>query len=122
MKLMAFVSTAKPEAARDFYADTLGLKLQSEEPIALVFDSGGVMLRISIVKELNPQPFTVLGWDVPDIRTRLHELVSKGVKFEHYGFPTQDAEGVWLTPDGTQVAWFKDPDGNLLSLAQFPQH
>lgn len=120
MNLMAFVSTTNPKAARAFYGDTLGLTLTSDEPMALVFDCHGVMLRISIVEELHPQPFTVLGWEVADIRVRLRELLAKGVKFEHYGFPTQDAEGIWLTPDGTQVAWFKDPDGNLLSLTQFP--
>lgn len=119
-KLIAFATTKDPDAARAFYADVLGLTLTSTEPVALVFDSGGVMLRISIVKDFQPQPFTVLGWQVADIRARLRELAAKGVSFEHYGFPSQDAEGIWLTPDGTQVAWFKDPDGNLMSLTQFP--
>ena len=117
---MAFVSTAQPEKARQFYSETLGLRLVASEPVALVFDSDGVMLRISIVKELTPQPFTVLGWDVDDIAASMRALAAKGVRFENYGFPGQDDAGIWTTPDGTQVAWFKDPDGNLLSLTQFP--
>jgi catechol 2,3-dioxygenase-like lactoylglutathione lyase family enzyme len=120
-KVMTFVSTAYPDKARTFYRDVLGLTLVSEEPIALVFDVAGVMLRVSVVKKLTPQPFTVLGWQVPDLRASLDELAAKGVAFEPFGFPGQDADGVWTTPDGTLVAWFKDPDGNLLSLTQFPE-
>ena len=119
-KLMAFVSTRDPEKAKAFYFEILGLEFKSEDPFAIVFDSNDVMLRISIVKDLNPQPFTVLGWDVPDIRVRIRDLASKGVNFERYSFIPQDADGIWTTEDGTQVAWFKDPDGNLLSLTQFP--
>lgn len=118
-KLIAFATTTQPDKARSFYRDTLGLTLTAEEPIALVFDSDGVMLRVSIVKDLHPQPFTILGWEVPDISARLHELSAKGVTFEKYGFPGQDKDGIWSAPDGTLVAWFKDPDGNLLSLTQF---
>jgi catechol 2,3-dioxygenase-like lactoylglutathione lyase family enzyme len=120
-KLMSFVSTTNPDKARTFYRDVLGLTLITEEPLALVFDAAGVMLRVSVVKELTPQPFTVLGWQVPDIRTSLNELKAKGVIFEQYGFPGQDADGIWTTLDGTRVAWFKDPDSNLLSLTQFPE-
>lgn len=118
-KLMAFVSTSQPEKAKDFYTN-LGLKLVTQEPMALVFDAGGTMLRLSIVENFTPQPFTVLGWQVADMQADLRELSSKGVKFERYDFPGQDANGVWTAPDGTQVAWFKDPDGNLLSLTEFP--
>ena len=119
-KLMAFASTKDPAKAKAFYGETLGLKLTSEDSFGIVFDSNGVMLRVSIVKDFTPHPFTVLGWQVADIRTSLRELVAKGVAFERYGFVKQDEEGIWTTDDGTQVAWFKDPDGNLLSLTQFP--
>ena len=119
-KLMAFVSTRNPQKAKAFYSGILGLRFTSEHPFAVVFDSQGVMLRISIVKDLTPQPFTVLGWQVPDIRATIHELGRKGVSFERSDFIPQDADGIWITDDGTQVAWFKDPDGNLLSLTQFP--
>jgi catechol 2,3-dioxygenase-like lactoylglutathione lyase family enzyme len=120
-KLMSFVSTSDPDKARSFYRDVLGLTLVTEEAVALVFDAAGVMLRVSVVDKLTPHPFTVLGWQVPDIRATLAELKANGVSLEHYGFPTQDADGIWTTPDGTMVVWFKDPDGNLLSLTQFPE-
>jgi len=120
-KLISFVSTINPDKALTFYRDVLGLTLVTEAPNALVFDAAGVMLRVSVVKDLKPQQFTVLGWQVPDIRTSLNELKPKGVTFEQYGFSGQDADGIWTTQDGTKVAWFKDPDGNLLSLTQFPE-
>ena len=119
-KLMAFVSTSQAEKAKDFYINLLGLKLVTQEPMALVFDADGTMLRLSIVENFTPQPFTVLGWQVADMQAALRELAAKGVKFEQYDFPGQDADGVWRAADGTQVAWFKDPDGNLLSLTEFP--
>lgn len=119
-KLMAFASTKDPAKAKVFYGETLGLKLTSEDSFGIVFDSNGVMLRVSIVQDFTPQPFTVLGWQVTDIRADLRMLVAKGVAFERYGFVKQDEDGVWTTDDGAQVAWFKDPDGNLLSLTQFP--
>lgn len=119
-RLMAFVSTTQPDRARHFYQDVLGLNLISEDPIALVFNCAGTMLRITVVKEFSPQPFTVLGWRVADLSSRMKELSAKGVTFEQFGFPTQDEIGIWTTRDGAQIAWFKDPDGNLLSLTQFP--
>lgn len=119
-KIMAFASTKDPARAKIFYGETLGLKLTSEDAFGLVFDSNGVMLRVSIVKDFTPQPFTVLGWQVADIQASMRELVAKGVAFERYTFVTQDEDGIWTTDDGTQVAWFKDADGNLLSLTQFP--
>lgn len=119
-KLMAFAVTKEPDKARAFYTDVLGLTLVAHEPTELVFDANGSMLRVSIVKDFTPQPFTVLGWRVADIRSLRRELAAKGVTFENYGFPGQEAENIWTAPDGAQVAWFKDPDGNLLSLTQFP--
>jgi catechol 2,3-dioxygenase-like lactoylglutathione lyase family enzyme len=118
-KLMAFVATTDPERAKTFYAQTLGLRLVGDEPFALVFDCHGTLLRISKVQSLTPAPFTVLGWAVDDLRGHLGRLAARGVRCERFeGFP-QDALGVFTFPDGTQVAWFKDPDGNLLSLTQF---
>ena len=117
-KMMSFVSTADPEKALAFYQDVLGLQLTDKNAMALVFDSEGVMLRISIVEKLEPQEFTVLGWQVEDIRAEMETLAAKGVEFVNYGFPGQDEQGVW-NAGGTLIAWFKDPDGNLLSLAQF---
>jgi catechol 2,3-dioxygenase-like lactoylglutathione lyase family enzyme len=118
--LVAFVTIVDVDKARTFYRDTLGLSLISEDlPFALVFDANGTMLRASIGKSRLNLPGTVLGWDVPDIRAAMSELASAGVQFERYDFMQQDDKGVWTSPGGAQVAWFKDPDENLLSLTEF---
>ena len=114
----AFVPTTDPARARRFYQDTLDLDLVGDEQFALVFDLAGTMLRITRVDELQPQPFTLLGWRVSDIAATVRELAGRGVSFERFGGLEQDALGVWRSPSGAQVAWFKDPDGNLLSLSQ----
>ena len=118
-KIICFVATRNPAAAREFYERTLGLKLVSDDPFAIVFDADGVMLRVQKVDELTPAKHTVLGWDVPDISARIQELTHKGVRFERYPGLPQDELGAWTTPSGAKVAWFKDPDGNTLSLTQF---
>jgi catechol 2,3-dioxygenase-like lactoylglutathione lyase family enzyme len=118
-ELMAFVATTHPDRARQFYASVLGLRLVADEPWALVFDAHGAMLRIQKTPELQAAKHTVLGWRVPDIEETMIGLAAKGVRFERYSFLPQDELGVWTTPDGTRVAWFKDPDGNTLSLTQF---
>lgn len=118
--LVAFVTIVDVDKARGFYRDTLGLTLVSEDlPFALVFDANGIMLRVSISKNRVNTPGTVLGWDVPDIGATMSELASAGVRFERYAFLEQDEAGVWISPTGAKVAWFKDPDGNLLSLTEF---
>ncbi|MGH7949227.1 MAG: VOC family protein [Candidatus Binataceae bacterium] len=117
--LIAFVGTKQPEPAKAFYTGVIGLRLTEDSPFALVFDANGVMLRVFKVRELTPAPFTVLGWNVPDIKLAMRDLASKGITFERYQGMPQDEWGVWTTPDGHQVAWFKDPDGNTLSLTQF---
>jgi catechol 2,3-dioxygenase-like lactoylglutathione lyase family enzyme len=116
-KLKAFVSTVQPQKAIQFYRDILGLKLLSEDKYGFELDADGSYLRISIVEKLTPQPFTVLGWDSDDIISLIKSLNEKGVRFEKYSFIEQDPSGIWTAPDGTRVAWFKDPDGNLLSLS-----
>ena len=116
-KLVAFVGTRDAGRARDFYRDLLGLKLVSEDGFALVFDVNGTMLRVTMVPELVPAKFTVLGWQVPDIEAGVRRLQQAGVTFERYDFP-QDDLGIWTSPSGARVAWFKDPDGNVLSLSQ----
>jgi catechol 2,3-dioxygenase-like lactoylglutathione lyase family enzyme len=117
-KLVAFVGTADAKRARAFYADVLGLRLVSEDDFALVFDAGGAPLRVAIMPKVAAAPYTVLGWQVPDVRSTIDALVRRGVQFERYGFMLQDDLGVWTAPSGARVAWFKDPDGNLLSLTQ----
>lgn len=118
--IVAFVAAKDPDRARDFYAHTLGLRRVSEDPFALVFDGGGTMLRVAIVPEVHPAGYTVLGWTVPDIHHAILELGRRGVAFERYEGLQQDDHGVWDSPGGARIAWFRDPDGNTLSLTEFP--
>ena len=117
--IMAFVAITDRERSRAFYADVLCLTLTSEDTLALTFDAGGTVLRLALVEELQPRGFTVLGWIVADIAASARNLAARGVEFKRYGFMEQDALGVWTAPDGAQVAWFPDPDGNTLSITQF---
>ncbi len=115
--IMAFVATQDPERAKPFYRDVLGLKLLSDEPFALVFDAHGTTLRVQKAGPFTPQPFTVLGWEVEDIRAALRALAGRGVVIDRYPQLQQDELGVWDAGPAL-IAWFKDPDGNTLSLAQ----
>ncbi len=116
---MAFAATTDSARAKAFYQDILGLNFVVDDSFALVFDANGTMLRISRVQEVKPAPYTILGWKVTDMVASINKLTAKGVSFERFpGFP-QDDMGVLTFPDGTKVAWFKDPDGNMLSLTQF---
>ncbi len=117
-ELKAFVPTVKPDKAKSFYKDILGLKLLSEDNYALEFEATGILLRVIIVKQLKPQVFTVLGWNVDDISSIIKSLNDKYIFCEKYDFLEQDNLGVWTSPGGSKVAWFKDPDGNVLSLTQ----
>ncbi len=117
--IVGFVSIVDVERAKEFYRDTLGLTLLSEEPpFALVFDAHGIMLRLSMAKEIVKAHGTVLGWNVPDIVEAVKELSDAGVRFERYPPMKQDELGVWTAPGGAKVAWFKDPDGNILSVTE----
>jgi catechol 2,3-dioxygenase-like lactoylglutathione lyase family enzyme len=120
--IVAFVSIVDVARAKAFYRDTLGLRLISEEPpFALVFEANGILLRLGMAQELPPAHGTVLGWQVPDIQAAIYELREAGVHFERYGQMKQDELGVWTAPTGAKVAWFKDPDGNILSVAEHPE-
>ncbi|HKA88407.1 MAG TPA: VOC family protein [Haliangiales bacterium] len=117
--IIAFVATRAPDRAKAFYRDVLGLRLVADEDFALVFDAGGTMLRVAKVAEHTPAPFTVLGWRVTAIRPAVEQLGRRGVKLERFPGMQQDGAGIWTAPGGAMIAWFKDPDGNLLSLTQF---
>ncbi|HWT66223.1 MAG TPA: VOC family protein [Terracidiphilus sp.] len=117
-RVVTFLLTARPEAAVEFYRDALGLGFVRDDGFALVFDLDGVMLRIAKVKEHAPLPSTVLGWESKDIAADVARLAAKGVRFEIYDGMGQDALGICMFPGGDRVAWFKDPDGNVLSLSQ----
>jgi catechol 2,3-dioxygenase-like lactoylglutathione lyase family enzyme len=117
--IIGFVATSNPDRAKKFYRDTLGLSLVSEEmPFALVFDAHSTMLRVTIVKQVSPAGYTVLGWQVPNIVAAAKALLEVGVRFERYQGMQQDELGVWSSPGGAGIAWFKDPDGNTLSISQ----
>lgn len=120
--IIGFVSIVDVSRARDFYRDTLGLRLVMEEPpFALVFEAHGIMLRLGMAKELPPAHGTVLGWQVPEITATVKDLAQAGVRFERFGGMDQDELGIWTSPTGAKVAWFKDPDGNILSLSEHPE-
>jgi catechol 2,3-dioxygenase-like lactoylglutathione lyase family enzyme len=116
--IVAFVASTDPSRAKAFYRDVLGLLLISEDEYALVFDAHGTMLRVAIVGEIVLAPYTVLGWQVNDIDATVRGLAAKAVKFERYAWMEQDDLGIWSAPSGAKVAWFKDPDGNLLSVSR----
>ena len=118
-KIISFVATRNSASARKFYEETLGLAFISEDPFAVVFDVNGTMLRVQKVQELRPAQHTVLGWEAQDIRAEIEALTKRGVCFERFGGLPQDELGIWTSPSGGKVAWFKDPDGNTLSLTQF---
>jgi catechol 2,3-dioxygenase-like lactoylglutathione lyase family enzyme len=118
-KVVAFAPTRDAKKARAFYEGVLGLKLVSKDKFALVFDANGTMLRVASVPPYKPHQFTILGWDVDDIDAAVKKLSAKGVELQQYGMPGQDKRGIWTAPSGARVAWFKDPDGNVLSLTEF---
>jgi catechol 2,3-dioxygenase-like lactoylglutathione lyase family enzyme len=117
--LIAFVSTTDADRALQFYGDTLGLPLVSQSPVASIFQANGTMLRVTVSDKVIPAPYTVLGWAVTDIVASIPALRNRGVKFLRYQGMDQDDFGIWNAPGGGQIAWFKDPDGNILSLTQF---
>ena len=118
-KIVAFAATSAPARALEFYRDTLGLKLVEETPFAFVFDVKGTMLRLTPVEKVTVAAYTVLGWDVVNITTTVKQLKDAGVKCTRYPGMEQDALGIWTSPSGARIAWFKDPDGNTLSVTQF---
>ena len=119
--IVAFVPSKSPKQARSFYEKTLGLGFVSDDQFAHVFDANGVMVRVvdvSSVPGFAPFPFTILGWSVDNIGKTVKGLQKKGVKFERFPGMEQDQLGIWSSPSGARIAWFKDPDGNLLSIGE----
>jgi catechol 2,3-dioxygenase-like lactoylglutathione lyase family enzyme len=117
-RLMAFLATGDGVRARAFYEAMLGLRVLSDDDFALALDAGGTMLRIQKVASFTPHPFTALGWEVPDVTAAVAQLGAKGVAFQRFPGLDQDDLGIWHAPSGAHVAWFKDPDGNTLSLTE----
>jgi catechol 2,3-dioxygenase-like lactoylglutathione lyase family enzyme len=115
-KPVAFVATADATRARAFYEGLLGLRVIEDQPFALVVESAGVTIRIQKVDQVKAPPYTALGWQVADAPSAVRALTAKGVKFERYPGMEQDELGIWRSPSGAFIAWFKDPDGHVLSI------
>ena len=118
-KMVGFVTTTNPERAKAFYAGTLGFTFLGDDGFALSFDAHGTLVRAAKAQAFIPSQATVLGWEVADIAGAVQALAGRGVRFEQFNLPflTQDALGIWTAPNGDRVAWFKDPDGNTLSIS-----
>lgn len=117
--IVAFVPTTDAARARAFYEGVLGLSFVKDDGFAMVLNANGIMIRVAKVgKDFVPAQFTILGWQVSEIETVVRDLQKKGVHFEIFGFFKQDELGIWTAPTGDKVAWFKDPDGNILSVSQ----
>jgi catechol 2,3-dioxygenase-like lactoylglutathione lyase family enzyme len=117
--VIAFAAATDLDRARVFYEQVLGLPVAEQTDFACVVDAHGTMLRITAVPEVARAGYTVLGWRVDDITATARGLADRGVVFRRYDSMDQDEDGIWTTPGGDQVAWFADPDGNVLSLTQF---
>jgi catechol 2,3-dioxygenase-like lactoylglutathione lyase family enzyme len=114
----AFIPSTDLERSRDFYVNVLGLELVDMNPYACVLNGLGATLRVTKVDDFVAQPFTVLGWTVADVHASVTDLVNRGVEFHRYAGMGQDDAGVWTAPGGAMIAWFRDPDGNVLSLSE----
>jgi catechol 2,3-dioxygenase-like lactoylglutathione lyase family enzyme len=119
-KIIAFVPIRNSKRSRSFYEGVLGLRFLNDDPFAMLMDSNGVRVRLAKVPVFTPAEFTVMGWDVADVQKTVTGLQKKGVSFERFPGMEQDKFGIWSAPSGAKVAWFKDPDGNILSLSQHP--
>jgi catechol 2,3-dioxygenase-like lactoylglutathione lyase family enzyme len=115
---ICFLPSRDLERSRGFF-EGLGVTVEDVTPFACVLRAGSVMVRVTRVEEYQPQPFTVFGWQVDDVASVVERLSAQGVVLLRYEGLEQDSDGVWTTPDGSKVAWFHDPDGNVLSLTQF---
>lgn len=116
--ITALVGTMKPDAAKAFYQDVLGLRFITDDTYAMIFEGKNARVRVSRVPAVMPAQYAVLAFTVDDIDKAVDGLIARGVVFARFGFFVQDAKGIWTAPDGTKVAWFHDPDLNLLSVVQ----
>ena len=116
--LIGFIPTRNAEAARQFFEGVLGLRFISDDGFALVFESASNLVRVVRMSEFTPAPYTIVGWESADLEQDVRALTQQGVRFERYPALRQDEEDIWTAPTGDKVAWFKDPDGNTLSLSQ----
>ncbi len=119
-KIIGFLAITDAARSRQFYENVLGLRFLEDDGFALAMEANGNMIRLAKMETVTPARYTVLGWEVPDIAQRVNELAALGVTFHQYGMPGQNEHGIWASPSGAKVAWFSDPDGNVLSVSQHP--
>ena len=119
-QLVAFVASSHLGRSHAFYAGVLGLERYEDTPMANVYDANGTPLRVTLVPDHKPSPFTVLGWSVADVKAAMADLTARGVQFKSYEGFDQDEDGIWTAPNGRRIAWFEDPDGNIISLSEQP--
>jgi catechol 2,3-dioxygenase-like lactoylglutathione lyase family enzyme len=119
-ELVAFVPCSDLEVSSRFYGDVLGLRLLEASEFAHTYDVNGTQLRVTLVDRPARAPYTVLGWRVPDIAVAIRGLRAAGVELKRYDGMTQDEHDTWTAPGGSRIAWFADPDGNIISLQQPP--
>jgi catechol 2,3-dioxygenase-like lactoylglutathione lyase family enzyme len=117
-ELVAFVTATDADRAAEFYGGVLGLPLIERTPFALVFRASNATLRVALADRVTPAPSTVLGWTVDDIEATIDDLAADGVAFARYDGMDQDERGIWRSLSGARIAWFADPDGNVLSVTQ----
>jgi catechol 2,3-dioxygenase-like lactoylglutathione lyase family enzyme len=119
-QLVAFIASSDLDRSYHFYVDLLGLKVLDRSPYGLGLDSGGTELRVQAVAEVATAVYTALGWAVDDLDASVTALREQGIAFQRYEGLEQDDHDAWTAPDGTRVAWFLDPDANVLSLHHHP--
>jgi len=117
-QLVAFIPSSHLGSSHAFYAGVLGLDRVEATSMANVYDAYGTPLRVTLVTDHSPSPFTIIGFYVSDVLASMAELRERGVQFKSYEGYDQDADGIWTTPNGRRVAWFEDPDRNIISLSQ----
>ena len=118
-RVLTFVPVSDVDRAMHFYSDVLGLVVTDCSENYCALDAGGVTIRLTLVVDRPTVEYTIVGWSVPDLAAAAAELVQRGLAFHRYEGVNQDEYGAWTAPNGDQIAWFSDPDGNILSLTQF---
>ena len=119
-QLVAFVPSSHLGRSHAFYSGVLGLSCVEATPQANEYDAHGTPLRVTLIVDQETSPHTVLGWRVNDLETSMADLASRGVVFRRYEGFDQNEDGIWTAPGGSRIAWFEDPDGNIISLQQPP--
>jgi catechol 2,3-dioxygenase-like lactoylglutathione lyase family enzyme len=109
------------DEAKRFYGDTLGLDVavMDEEFGVMALKLGGGDVLVYRKEDFTPATYTILNFEVDDVDSAVDDLSSRGVSFERYDGFDQDEKGIARGP-GPQIAWFKDPAGNILSVLQQP--